>query len=70
MPFECQLDQMGIPAGILDSDPGMTPQADIFTADRLPWYEIPDSAVAFPAKETAEFMAAYHQRSKQRYKRG
>jgi hypothetical protein len=31
-----------VPAGTLDSDPGMRPQAHIFVASRAPWFEITD----------------------------
>lgn len=70
VPFETQMEQMGIPGGILDGDPNTTPEANIFTADKLPWYEIPKSAISFPAEESEELMDAFIQRSKERYKRG
>ncbi|MEQ8690436.1 MAG: GFA family protein [Pseudomonadales bacterium] len=70
VPFETQMDQMGVPGGILDGDPKTAPEADIFTANRLPWYEIPESAIAFPAEESKELMDVFVQRSKERYKRG
>ena len=69
VPFKSHMDQMGVPGGILDGDPEMSPEADIFTADKLPWYEIPESAVAFPTEESREFMDAFVQRSKERNKR-
>lgn len=70
VPFATQMDQVGVPAGILDGDPKVAPEADIFTADKLPWYEIPESAVAFPAEESTEFMRAFVERSKARSRRG
>jgi len=70
VPFETQMDQIGVPGGILDGDPKMAPEADIFTADKLPWYEIPESAVAFLAEESTELMHAFVRRSKERNKRG
>ena len=36
-----------IPAGVLDADPGMHPQANIFVASKAPWYEITDDLPQF-----------------------
>ena len=38
-----------IPAGALDADPGMHPQANIFVADKAPWFEITDGIPQFEA---------------------
>ena len=37
------------PAGSLDTDPGIRPQAHIFTADKAPWFEIAGSLPQFAA---------------------
>lgn len=36
-----------VPAGTLDSDPGIKPIVHIFTGSRAPWYEITDSLPQF-----------------------
>ncbi|MEW8562531.1 MAG: GFA family protein [Candidatus Thiodiazotropha sp.] len=36
-----------IPAGTLDSDPGIKPIAHIFTGSKAPWYDITDSLPQF-----------------------
>jgi len=36
-----------IPAGVLDADPGMHPQANIYVASKAPWYEITDDLPQF-----------------------
>jgi hypothetical protein len=36
-----------VPAGALDTDPGMRPQANIFVASKAPWYEITDTLPQF-----------------------
>lgn len=36
-----------IPAGTLDSDPGLKPAVHIFTGSKAPWYEITDSLPQF-----------------------
>ena len=36
-----------IPAGALDSDPGIRPQAHIFVGSKAPWYEITDQVPQF-----------------------
>jgi hypothetical protein len=33
---------VGIPAGLLDDDPGCRPTVDIFTTSKAPWWEIPE----------------------------
>jgi hypothetical protein len=35
------------PAGNFEDDPGIRPQAHIFTASKAPWYEIPDALPRF-----------------------
>ena len=34
---------VNVPAGALDTDPGMQPSAHIFVDDKAPWFEITDS---------------------------
>jgi hypothetical protein len=41
-----------IPAGSLDDDPTIRPQAHIFVASKAPWYEIPDSLPRFAEMPT------------------
>jgi hypothetical protein len=36
-----------VPAGALDTDPGIQPAAHIFVADKAPWFEITDSLPQF-----------------------
>ncbi len=38
-----------VPAGLLDDDPEMRPQAHIFVASKAPWHEIADSLPRFDA---------------------
>lgn len=38
-----------IPAGVLDDDPGIKPQDNIFWANRAPWYDEALTAVRFEA---------------------
>jgi hypothetical protein len=35
---------VGIPAGLLDDDPGVRPSAHIFVGSKAPWWEITDGA--------------------------
>ena len=37
-----------VPAGSLDTDPGMRPQRHIFTNYKAPWFDITDSIPQFP----------------------
>jgi hypothetical protein len=37
-----------VPAGSLDTDPGMRPMAHIFVADKAPWFDITDTLPQFP----------------------
>jgi hypothetical protein len=36
-----------VPAGSLDTDPGMRPMAHIFVADKAPWFDITDGLPQF-----------------------
>ena len=36
-----------VPAGALDTDPGMRPQANIFVASKAPWFDITDALPQF-----------------------
>jgi hypothetical protein len=38
-----------VPAGTLDTDPGMRPQAHIFVGSKAPWFEITDDLPQYPA---------------------
>lgn len=42
-------EHMFLPAGCLDGDPGVRPQAHIFTASRAPWHQILDDLPRFDA---------------------
>ena len=44
---ERDADSMQIPAGSLDSDPGIRPSANIFTASRAPWITLDESIACF-----------------------
>ena len=46
---ERDADSMQIPAGSLDSDPGIRPSANIFTASRAPWITLDESIACFAA---------------------
>jgi hypothetical protein len=37
-----------VPAGVLDTDPLMRPQANIFVASKAPWFEITDGLPQYP----------------------
>jgi hypothetical protein len=39
-----------IPAGTIDDDPGIQPQAHIFVAYKAPWFEITDNLPQFAKK--------------------
>jgi hypothetical protein len=43
-------DQVLIPAGTIDDDPGIRPQAHIFVAYKAPWFEITDNLPQFAKK--------------------
>ncbi len=38
-----------IPAGVLETDPGMRPQGHIFVADKAPWFDIADDIPQYAA---------------------
>ncbi len=40
-------EEVGIPAGTLDDDPGICPQGHIFVEFKAPWFEITDSLPQF-----------------------
>ena len=61
-----EMDQMVVPAGLLDGDPRAHPEADIFTADKVPWLTLAADAVSFPAEESEAFWQAYLARSRNR----
>jgi hypothetical protein len=42
-----------VPAGSLDTDPGMRPMAHIFVADKAPWFDITDRLPQFAAMPPA-----------------
>ena len=42
-----------VPAGSLDTDPGMRPQAHIFVADKAPWFDITGALPQFEAMPPA-----------------
>src|SRR5262249_21347633 len=48
-----------IPAGTLDSDPGVRPVVHIHTASRAPWYEITDTLPQFPGSAPQEFWSRF-----------
>jgi len=39
---------VNVPAGTLDTDPGMRPQAHIYVASKAPWFQITDDLPQFP----------------------
>jgi len=41
-------EEVGIPAGTLDDDPGIRPQGHIFVEFKAPWFEITDPLPQFP----------------------
>ncbi len=44
---------VAVPAGSLDTDPGMSPQAHIFVADKAPWFDITGPVPQFAAMPPA-----------------
>jgi hypothetical protein len=44
---------VAVPAGSLDTDPGMRAQAHIFVADKAPWFDITGSIPQFPGMPPA-----------------
>jgi hypothetical protein len=41
-------EELGIPLGILDDDPGIRPDQHIFVADKALWFEITDDVPQYP----------------------
>ncbi len=41
-------EEVGIPAGTLDDDPGIRPQGHIFVEFKAAWFDITDSLPQFP----------------------
>ena len=39
--------EVGIPAGLLDRDPGARPSLHIMVASKAPWYELSDEVVRY-----------------------
>ncbi len=46
-------EEVGIPAGTLDDDPGIRPQGHVFVEFKAPWFEITDSLPQFQRRGTA-----------------
>ena len=40
-------DEIGLPLGGLDQDPGLRPLANIYVASKAPWYDITDECVQY-----------------------
>jgi hypothetical protein len=49
VPSTANGDEVYVPAGVLDGDPGLRPTLHIFVASRAPWYEIPDELPRYDA---------------------
>ena len=49
---------VGIPAGLLDDDPGARPSAHIFVASKAPWWEITDALPRYDAYPPGQDMNA------------
>ncbi|PKM04843.1 MAG: aldehyde-activating protein [Gammaproteobacteria bacterium HGW-Gammaproteobacteria-6] len=47
-------DLVGIALGGLEQDPGNRPEANIFVADKAPWYEISDGLPQYPTWPESE----------------
>lgn len=43
------LDMATVPAGALDQDPGIRPQAHIYVGSKAPWFQITDDLTQFEA---------------------
>lgn len=41
--FELNRDVLGLPLGVLDSDPGVRPERHVFVGSKAPWHEITDA---------------------------
>ena len=46
-PIETQYGAMRVPGGLLDDDPGVAPQAALFTASKAPWCDLKGTTNAF-----------------------
>ena len=46
--FAAQPDELGLPLGVLDDDPGVKPAAHVHVASKAPWHEIADDLLQFP----------------------
>jgi hypothetical protein len=56
---------VGIPAGLLDDDPGTKPSSHIFVASKAPWWDITDSLPQHPEWAASEdFDARFEQLKK------
>jgi hypothetical protein len=51
-----------IAAGLLDDDPGLTPDRHIYVEHRAPWWQSDDGLPAFTAEEIAEYRRSHHPR--------
>ena len=45
--FRDHPEQIGLPLGTLDDDPGVRPSAHVFVASKAPWFEIEDALPQF-----------------------
>lgn len=45
--FRDRPDEIGLPLGTLDDDPGVRPSAHVWVASKAPWYEITDALPQF-----------------------
>jgi hypothetical protein len=45
--FRDRPEEIGLPLGTLDDDPGVRPSAHVFVASRAPWFEITDDLPRF-----------------------
>jgi hypothetical protein len=45
--FRDHPEQIGLPLGTLDDDPGVRPSAHVFVASKAPWFEISDDLPRF-----------------------
>ena len=48
--FRDHPDQIGLPLGTLDDDPGVRPSAHVFVDSKAPWFEITDGLPQFSDK--------------------
>jgi hypothetical protein len=52
--FRERPEEIGLPLGTLDEDPGVRPSAHIFVASKAPWFEITDGLPRFAELDDAE----------------